>query len=41
MLQIEAVAVEFRNARGGHYDAGRLGVFDDVEGEEEALAEGG
>ena len=40
MLEVEAIAVEFSNAGSGEHDAGWVGEFENVEGEEERLAEG-
>lgn len=40
MLEIQAVAVELLDAGGCDDDAGGVAGFDDVEGEEEGLAEG-
>jgi len=38
--QVEAVGVEFGDSRSGKDDAGRVLGGEDVEGEEEGLAEG-
>lgn len=39
MVEVEAVAVEFGDAGGGDDDAVGVAGFDDVEGEEEGVAE--
>lgn len=41
MFEIEAVGVEFWDAGGCNENAGWVGVFEDVKGEEKGLAEGG
>lgn len=41
MGEIEAVGVEFGVAGGGDDDAGGVAGLEDVEGEEQGLAEGG
>jgi len=41
MLEIEAIAKELPDAAGGDDHAGRVRELEDVEGEEEGLAEGG
>lgn len=40
MLDVQAIAVEFRNSRRGDDYARRVGELDDVERQDEGLAEG-
>jgi hypothetical protein len=40
MIQIEAVAIELLDGRRGDHDACGVGEFEDVEGEQEGIAEG-
>lgn len=41
MLEVQAIAVELTDPGRGDHDAMRVGEFEDVEGEEEGLAEWG
>ncbi len=39
MLELESIAIEFRYSGRGYYNTVRVGELDDVEGQQEGLAE--